>query len=237
MYRCESWTIMKAEHWKTDAFEWWYWRRLLRVPWTARQSNQSILKEISPGCSLKGLMLKQKHQYFGHLAWRTNSLEETLMLGKIEVGEESKRGWDGWMALLTQWTWVWTNSRRQWRTGSPSMLQYTGSQRVRHNRVTEQQQPVLLPAKRHEQRTLVGYTVHEVAKSQTRLSELSIIYAGQVRTTKVCHCFRSAFIWASPPLKISVWLKRTWELTRKKTEVREHIKQSHITIWVSDSNF
>ena len=139
MYRCESWTIMKAEHWKTDAFEWWYWRRLLRVPWTARQSNQSILKEISPGCSLKGLMLKQKHQYFGHLAWRTNSLEETLMLGKIEVGEESKRGWDGWMALLTQWTWVWTNSRRQWKIGEAGVLQSMVSQIIRQALGTEQE--------------------------------------------------------------------------------------------------
>ena len=80
----ESWTVKKAEHRKTDAFELWYWRRLLRVPWTARRSNQSILKEISPGCSLEGLMLKLKLQYFGHLVGRADSLEKTLMLGKIE---------------------------------------------------------------------------------------------------------------------------------------------------------
>ena len=84
MYRCESWTIKKAEHRRIDGFELWCWRRLLRVPWTARRSNQSILKEISPGCSLEGLMLKLKLQYFGHLMRRTNSLEKTLMLGKIE---------------------------------------------------------------------------------------------------------------------------------------------------------
>ena len=84
MYGCESWTIKKAEHWRIDAFELWCWRRLLRVPWTARRSNQSILKEISPGCSLDGLMLKLKLQYFGHLMRRTDSLEKTLMLGKIE---------------------------------------------------------------------------------------------------------------------------------------------------------
>jgi len=84
MYGCESWTIKKAEHWRIDAFELWCWRRLLRVPWTARRSNQSILKEISPGCSLEGLMLKLKLQYFGHLMWRADSFEKTLMLGKIE---------------------------------------------------------------------------------------------------------------------------------------------------------
>ena len=84
MYGCESWTIKKAEHWRIDAFELWCWRRFLRVPWTARRSNQSILKEISPEYSLEGLMLKL--QYFGHMMWRTDSLEKTLMLGKIEGG-------------------------------------------------------------------------------------------------------------------------------------------------------
>ena len=83
-YGCESWTIKKAECWRIDAFELWCWRRLLRVPWTSRTSNQSILKEISPNYSLEGLMLKLKLQYFGHLMWRTDSLEKTLMLGKIE---------------------------------------------------------------------------------------------------------------------------------------------------------
>ena len=91
MYRYESWTIKKAEHRRTDAFELWYWRRLLRVPWTARRSNQSILKEISPGCSLEGLMLQLKLQYFGHLMQRVDSLEKTLMLGKIEG--RRRRGW------------------------------------------------------------------------------------------------------------------------------------------------
>ena len=84
MYGCESWTIKKAERWKIDAFELWCWRRLLSVPWTARRSNQSIRKEISPGCSLEGLMVKLKLQYFGHLMWRVDSLEKTLMLGVIE---------------------------------------------------------------------------------------------------------------------------------------------------------
>ena len=84
MYGCESWTIKKDEHWRIDVFELWCWRRLLRVPWTTRRSNQSIIKEVSPEYSLEGLMLKLKLQYFGHLLWRTNSLEKTLMLGKIK---------------------------------------------------------------------------------------------------------------------------------------------------------
>ena len=91
MYRCERWTIKKAERWRIDAFELWCWIRLLRVPWTARRSNQSILKEISPGCSLKGLMLRLKLQYFGHLMLRAHSFEKTLMLGKIEG--RRRRGW------------------------------------------------------------------------------------------------------------------------------------------------
>ena len=99
MYGCESWTIKKAEHWRIDAFELWCWRRLLRVPWTARRSNQSIRKEISPGCSLEELMLKLKLQYFGHLMRRADSFEKTLMLGKIEGrrrrGRQRMRWLDG----------------------------------------------------------------------------------------------------------------------------------------------
>ena len=91
MYGCESWTIKKAEHWGTDAFKLWCWRRLLRVPWTARRFNQSILKEMSPGFSLEGLMLKLKLQYFGHLMWIADSFEKSLMLGKIEG--RRRRGW------------------------------------------------------------------------------------------------------------------------------------------------
>ena len=98
-YGCESWTIKKVERWRINAFELWYWRRLLRVPWTARRSKQSILKEISPEYSLEGLMLKLKLQYFGHLMWRTDPLEKTLMLGKIEGrgrrGRQRKRSLDG----------------------------------------------------------------------------------------------------------------------------------------------
>ena len=99
MYGCESWTVKKAEHWRIDAFELWCWRRLLRVPWTARRSNQSTLKEISPGCSLDGLMLKLKLQYFGHLMRRADSFEKTLMLDKIEGkrrrGRQKMRWFDG----------------------------------------------------------------------------------------------------------------------------------------------
>ena len=131
MHGCDSWTIKKAEHWRIDAFELWCWRRLLRVPWTARRSNQSILKEISPNCSLEGLTLKLKLQYIGHVMGRTDSLEKTLMLGKIEGREEEgNRGWDGSMASPTQWTWVWANFRRWWWTGRPGVLQSMGLQRV-----------------------------------------------------------------------------------------------------------
>ena len=101
MYGCESWTIKKAEYQRIDAFELWCWRRLLRVPWTARRSNQSILKEISPGCSLKGLMLKLKLQYFGHLMRRADSLEKTLMLGKIEGQKRRGQQRMGWLDDIT----------------------------------------------------------------------------------------------------------------------------------------
>ena len=128
MYGCEIWTIKKAEHWRIDALELWCWRRLLRVLWTARRSNQSILKEISPEYSLEGLILKLKLQYFGHLIQRTESFEMTLMVGKLKVGGEGDdRGLDG---TSTQWTWVWINSRSWWWTGRPGMLQSMGSQRV-----------------------------------------------------------------------------------------------------------
>ena len=136
MYGCESWTIKKAERWRIDAFELWCWRRLLRVPWTARRSNQSVPKEISPGCSLEGLMLKLKIQYFGHLMRRVDSLEKTLMLGGIEGRREGDdREWDGWMASPTWWTWAWVNSRSWWWTGRPGMLWFMGSQRDTTERI------------------------------------------------------------------------------------------------------
>ena len=101
MYGCESWTIEKAERWRIDAFELWYWKRLLRVPWTTRRSNQSILKEISPEYSMEGLMLKLKLQYFGHLTWRTDSLEKTLMLGMIEGWRRRGRQRMRWLDGIT----------------------------------------------------------------------------------------------------------------------------------------
>ena len=101
MYGCESWTIKKAEHWRIDAFELWCWRRLLRVPWIARISSQSILKDISPGYSLEGLMLKLQLQYFGHLMWRVDSFEKTLMLGKIEGRRRSERQRMRWLDGIT----------------------------------------------------------------------------------------------------------------------------------------
>ena len=138
MYECESWTI-KADCQGIDAFKLWFWRRLLRVPWTARRSNQSILKEINPNCSLEGLMLKL--HYFGHLIWRADSLEKPLMLGKIEDrrrrGQQRMRWLEG---IMDQWTWVWANSGRWWRTGRPGALQSMGSQRIGHNWEAEQQQ-------------------------------------------------------------------------------------------------
>ena len=110
-YGCESWTIKKAEHWRIDAFELWCWRRFLRVPWTSRRSNQSILREINSECSLEGLMLKLKLQYFGHLMQRADSFEKTLMLERV-VGRRrgDNGGWGGRMASLIPWTWVWVNS-------------------------------------------------------------------------------------------------------------------------------
>ena len=134
MYGCKSWTIKKVEHRRNDAFKLWCWRRLLRVPWTAKRSNQSILKEINPEYLLEGLMLKLKLQYFGYIFgeelthWKRPWCWERLRAG----GEEGNRGWDDWMASLTQWTWIWPNPGWEW-TGKPGLLQSTGS--------TKQQQP------------------------------------------------------------------------------------------------
>ena len=127
MYGCERWTIKKAECWRVDAFELWCWRRLLGVPWTARRSKQSILKEISLEYSLEGLMLKLKRQYFGHLMRTANSFEKTLMLGKIQG--RRRRGWQRmwWLnGIPTQRTWVWASSGRWWRSGKPDVLQSVG---------------------------------------------------------------------------------------------------------------
>ena len=138
-YGCESWTIKKAGCGRTDAFKLWYCRRRLRALWTARRWNQSILKEINPGYSLEGLMMKLELQHFGHLMWKTYSLEKTLILGKTEGRRRRKRR-DGWMASPTQWTWVWASPGRWWRTGKPRLLQSMGSQRVRCDQATEQEE-------------------------------------------------------------------------------------------------
>ena len=137
-YGCEKWTIKKAEHWRIYAFELWCWRRLLRVLWTARRSKESILKEISPECSLEGLMLKLKLQYFGHLMGRADSLKRPWCRKRLRAGGEGdNRGWDGWMASPIQWTWVWVNSGSWWWTGRLGVLQSMGFQRVGHDWATE----------------------------------------------------------------------------------------------------
>ena len=138
MYGCERWTIKKTERQIIDASKQWCWRRLLRAPGTERRSNQSILKEISPGCSLKGLMLRLKLQSLSTWCeesthWKRPWCWERLKAG----GEGDDRGWDGWMASPTQWTWVWVNSGSWWWTGRPGVLQFMGFQRVRHDWVTE----------------------------------------------------------------------------------------------------
>ena len=137
IYGCESWTVKKAEH-RIDAFELWCWRRLLRVPWTPVRSNQSILKEISPGCSLEGLILKRNSNNLATWWEKLTLLKKPLCWERLRAGGEGDdRRWDGWMASPTQWTWVWVNSRSWWWTGRPGMLWFMGSQRVRHNWVTE----------------------------------------------------------------------------------------------------
>ena len=194
MYGCESGTMKKAEHRRMDAFELWCWRRLLRVPWTTRSSNQSILKEISPGCSLEGLMLKLKLQYFGHPMRRIDSFEKTLMLGKIEGWR--RRGWQrirwldgiidsvdmslsklqdghGSLACFSQWGCKesdttrqlnWTIQERRCKRCSSDL--WVG--KIPRSRKW-QPTPVFLPRKFHWQRSLVA-TVHRAAKSQRWLS-------------------------------------------------------------------
>ena len=135
-YGCESWTVKKAERWRIDAFELWCWRRLLRVLWTAKRSNQSILKEISPGYSLEGLMLKLKPQNFDRLMRRTDSLEKTLILGRLKAGEGDDRRWDGWHYQLDGHEFGQTLGVGDGQ-GRPGVLKSMGSQRVRCYWMTE----------------------------------------------------------------------------------------------------
>ena len=172
MIRCQSWTIKKAECWRIDVFELlkkWCWRGLLRVPWTARRSNQSNLKEINPEYWLEGLMLKLKLLILWPPDVNSRLTGKDPDAGKDWRQEEKGmiRGWDGWMASLTQWTQVWASSRRWWRTGKPSMLQSTGSQRIRHDQATEQQHlSALLP---------LMPTLHPYIKSTQRDPDNSIL--------------------------------------------------------------
>jgi len=134
MYGCESSTIKKAERQRIDAFELWCWSRLLRVPWTARRSNQSILKEISLECSLEGLMLKLKLPYFGHLMGKLTHWKRPWCWERLKAGGEGDdRGWDGCMASPTQRTWVWVSSGSWWWTGRPGVLRFMWLQRVGHD--------------------------------------------------------------------------------------------------------
>ena len=131
----ESWALKNWCFWTV------VWRKLLKVPWTAKRSNQWILKEISPEYSLEGLRLRLKLQYLGHLMRRADSWKRPWCWERLSArGERGNRGWDGWMASPTQWTWVWANSRREWRTGKPGVLQSMGSQRVGQDWAVEQQQ-------------------------------------------------------------------------------------------------
>ena len=135
MYSYESWTMKKVEHQRIDAFELWCWRRFLRMSWTARRPNPSILVEISPGCSLEGVMLMSNTlatscEELTH--WKSQCWE-----GLGTEGERNDRGWDGWMASPTRWTWDWVNSGSWWWTGRPAVLRFMGSQRVGHNWATE----------------------------------------------------------------------------------------------------
>ena len=174
MYGCESWTIKKAEHRRMDTSKLWCWRRLLRVPWTARRSNQSILKDISPECLLEGLMLKLKFQYFGHLIWRADSFEKLLMLGKTEGRRRRhNRGWDGWMVSLTQWI----NSRSWWWTGRPGVLRSMGLQRIRQDWATELNRNTLIDIYRtcHPIRAVAQNIYQDDWHSRSKIGKLETI--------------------------------------------------------------
>ena len=138
IYGCEIWTVKEAECWRIDAFELWCWRSLLWVLWTARRTNQSILKEISPGCSLEGLMLSWNSNTLATSCDELTHWKRPWCWERLKAGREGDdRGWDGWMASLTQCTRVWVSSGSWWWTGRPGVLQFMGSQRVGHDWPTE----------------------------------------------------------------------------------------------------
>ena len=143
MYSFQSWTVKKAECQRVDAFKLQCWRRVLRTPWAARRSSQSILREINPDYSLEGLMLKLKQMTLVICCEQLTHWKRPWCWERLRAEEESIRGWDGWMALLMQWTWTWANFRRCWGTERPAMLQSMGLQRVGQNWGTEQQQYLL----------------------------------------------------------------------------------------------
>ena len=166
-YGCESWTIKKAEHFRIDAFELWWWRRLLRVPWTSRRSNPSILNEISPGCSLEALMLKLKLQYFGHLMWRADSLEKTLMLGKIEGRRRKGQQRMRWLDGITDLVDMGVSHPRELVMDRKAVVHGIAKSLTQVSDWTElnwtlfwrrkwQHTPVLLPGESHGQRSLMG---------------------------------------------------------------------------------
>ena len=137
-YGYESWTVKKAECWRIDVFELWCWRRSLRVPWAAKRSNQCILKEISPGISLEGMMLKLKLRTLATSCKELTHWKRLWCWDRLGTGGEGDdRGWDGWMASLTRWTWVWVNSGSWWWTGRPGVQRFMGSLRVTHDWATE----------------------------------------------------------------------------------------------------
>ena len=138
MYGCESWTMKKAEPWRINAFELWCWRRLLRVPWTARRSNQSILKEISPECSLEGLMLKQNTNTLATWCKELTHWKRPWCWKRLKAGREGDdREWVGWIASPTQWIWVWVGSGSWWWTGKPGVLWFMGSDMTKWLKWTE----------------------------------------------------------------------------------------------------
>ena len=152
MYGCESWTIRRVEHQRIDAFELWYWKRLLRISWTARRPNQSILKGINPEYSLEGLMLKLKIWYFGHVVQRANSLEKILMLGKTEGKRRRGQQRMAWLNGITDSTDMNLSKLQEIvKDGEPGMLQFLGSQRVRHDLAIEQQHGIKIPTRRSNQ--------------------------------------------------------------------------------------